>query len=504
MAPASTPSTQAARPPIVVVLGHVDHGKTKLLDTIRKTRVAERESGGITQHIGAYQATTHNRLITFLDTPGHEAFTAIRSRGCRVADIAILVVAADESVKPQTKEAIAIIQEAGIPFVVAINKVDREGANPQKVKQDLAQESVLVEEWGGTVPAVEISAKNATGIDDLLDMVLLVADLAELPDERTAPGEGIIIESHLDKRRGFVATALITKGTVRTGDWVSVGTMVAKIRSLEDFTGVPITEAIPSQPVLITGWSETPIIGHPMHARASKEEAEEARDTNMSIAPLFQFLKETMAETPQYEKTLPILLRADVTSSLEALESALRAIRSTRVGISVLDYGVGSITDADIRTARTSHATIFGFRVSAGASVEKLAEREKVPIQTFDIIYELVNAVREAMAGLLEQEVVATAQGKLRILAVFKKEGRSCIVGGRVTSGKISRGTLLRVGDIYVGKLTQLQHNKEDAADVREGLEAGLRIDVTGAQREIGEGDVIEAYTEEKVTQVLS
>src|SRR3989338_8047886 len=280
-----------SRPPVVVVLGHVDHGKTKLLDTIRKTNIAEKESGGITQHIGAYQISVNGRSITFLDTPGHEAFTAIRSRGAKVADIAVLVVAADESVKPQTKEAIKIIKSEDIPFVVAINKIDKEGANVQKVKQDLATEDVLVEDWGGKVPVVEISAKAGKNISELLDMILLVAELEELKEDVSLPAEGVIIESHLDKQRGYVVTALVQKSILSVGAWLRAGTVVGKIKSMEDFMGKAITEAKPSQPVLITGWPTAPDIGKEFVVAPDKDEATRIAEGNVNLAPLFSFFK---------------------------------------------------------------------------------------------------------------------------------------------------------------------------------------------------------------------
>ncbi|MBX4211625.1 MAG: GTP-binding protein, partial [Candidatus Yanofskybacteria bacterium] len=325
------------RPPVVVVLGHVDHGKTLLLDTIRKSNIASRESGGITQHMGAYQAQIDNRVITFLDTPGHEAFTAIRSRGVRVADIAILVIAADESVKPQTKEAIKIIKEANIPVIVAINKMDKEGANPAKVKQDLAGEEILVEEWGGSVPVVEISAKEGRNIKELLDMILLVADLAELKQDLTGPAQGVIIESNLDKRRGYVATALVQKGILRVGDWIVVGTVQGKVKSMEDFTSAGTMEAYPSQPVRILGWTNAPDIGKEFTATQSRDDAQALVAQNVNLAPLLLFLRSS--HEPEIEKkTLNIIFKSDVQGSMEAIDSALQSTSSSEVTYRVLDY----------------------------------------------------------------------------------------------------------------------------------------------------------------------
>lgn len=500
----------AMRPPVVVVLGHVDHGKTKLLDTIRKTNIAEGESGGITQHIGAYQAQANGKLITFLDTPGHEAFAAIRSRGVKVADIAILVVAADESVKPQTKEAIRIIQEEKIPCIVAINKIDKEGANPQKVRQDLATENILVEDWGGQVPVIEISARDGKNLDALLEMILLVAEVAELTENLTLPAEGVIIESNLDKRRGYVATALVKKGILRVGDYIVVGRTAGKVKSMEDFMGTMIKEARPSQPVLLTGWSQAPDIGKPFTTTDSKSDAEKLTEASVDLAPLLLFLREPMPATSPMagkKKVFNVIFKSDVSSSLEAIDSSLKAIRSDEVGLNVLDYGIGNIGETDVKMAAGSKATILGFRVGTENSAKKMAEKEGITLATFDIIYELIEAVRTAMGGMLEAEVKRNPLGKLRVLALFKKDGRSQILGGKVISGKIARGAFVDVirgtGSVKLGKLTQLQHNKEDVQEVREGLECGMRIDISESSQEIKEQDVLEVYEEEKITRSL-
>src|SRR3989338_4253404 len=362
-----TINSKNTRPPVVVVLGHVDHGKTRLLDTIRKTKVAEGESGGITQHIGAYQVDISkfrnlemSQKITFLDTPGHEAFTAIRSRGAKVADIAILVVAADESVKPQTKEAIRIIKETKIPFIVALNKMDKEGANVQKVKQDLATEDVLVEDWGGKVPVIEISAKEGRNIDELLNMVILVAELEELKEDVSAPAKGIVIESNLDKRRGYVATGLVQKGILNVGDWLVVGTVVGKIKSMEDFLGEVMVRAGPSQPVLITGWASAPDIGKEFVVAPSKDEAIPIASENVNLAPLFSLLKGSVETGDENKKFLNLVFKSDVSSSLEAIEASLGSIKSVEVGYRVLSYDIGNITEADVKTAIASKCQVIG------------------------------------------------------------------------------------------------------------------------------------------------
>jgi len=499
---------KSSRPPVVVVLGHVDHGKTKLLDTIRKTKIAEKESGGITQHIGAYQAEVHGRVITFLDTPGHEAFSAIRSRGTKVADIAILVVAADESVKPQTKEAIKIIKEEGIPFIVALNKIDKEGANSQKVKQDLATEDVLVEDWGGKVPAIEISAKEGRNIDALLDMILLVADLEELNEDTTSRAEGVIIESNLDKRRGYVATALVQKGVLSLGDWVVVGTVVGKVKSIEDFMSKQVSQARPSQPVLITGWPTALDIGRSFVVVSSKDEATKIAEDNVSLTPLFEFFKGSVLTGDENKKFLNLVFKSDVSSSLEAIEVSVKAIKSQEVGYHVIGYDIGNITEADVKTAIASKGQVVGFRVGVEESAKRLAEKEGVKVSNFDIIYELIEYIRSEMGDLLGAEVRKMPLGKLKVLACFKKDSRAQIFGGRVLSGKVVRGAMgdvSRNGLVVVsGKIGQLQHNKEDMSEVKEGLEAGIRFDaITKEFPEIKVGDMLDVYEEEKIARTL-
>jgi len=499
---------------VVVVLGHVDHGKTKLLDTIRKTKVVEGESGGITQHIGAYQAEVSPsagsgpKMITFLDTPGHEAFTAIRSRGAKVADIAILVVAADESVKPQTKEAIRIIKEEKIPFIVALNKIDKEGANVQKVKQDLATEDVLVEDWGGKVPVIEISAKANRNIDALLDMVLLVAELEELNEDLSSPAKGIIIESNLDKRRGYVATALVQKGILNLGDFIVVGTVVGKIKSMEDFTGKAIAGAKPSQPVLITGWPTAPDIGKEFVVAPDKDEATRIAGENVNLAPLFSFFKGSVETGDENKKFLNLVFKSDVSSSLEAIEASLKAIKSQEVGYRVISYDIGNISEADVKTAIASKCQVVGFRVGTEESAKKLADKEGVKISNFEIIYELIEYVRNEMSELLGAEIKKNPLGKLKVLAVFKKDARAQIFGGRVMSGNAVRGAM---GDVTrngvalgSGKIGQLQHNKEDMPEVKEGLEAGIRFDaITKDFPEVKVGDILDIYEEEKIKRSI-
>ena len=367
----------SARPPIVVVLGHVDHGKTSILDKIRQTKVAEGEAGGITQHIGAYQiehspstdstgspqaGSGPKKLITFLDTPGHEAFSAIRSRGAKVADVAILVVAAEEGVKPQTKEAIQIIKDAKIPFVVAINKIDKEGANPARVRQELAEQEVQVEDYGGNVPVVELSAKKGEGINELLEMILLVAELEELTSPMDTPAKGVVIESHMDGRRGLVATLIVHEGGLKIGDWVSAGNAIGRVKLLEDFLGKPLTIAIASQPCLMLGWEIAPRIGQEFQVVSDKESARTLAINQAQIGPSVLFAKEKSSEEQKTDKkTADLIIKADVQSSLEAIDQALKTIHSEEVDYNVVNYGIGTIGDNDVKNARAVRAAVIGF-----------------------------------------------------------------------------------------------------------------------------------------------
>lgn len=499
---------EKTRPPVVVVLGHVDHGKTKLLDAIRKTNVVDKESGGITQHMGAYQIKINNRLITFLDTPGHEAFSAIRSRGARVADVAILVIAADESVKPQTKEAIKIIKESNIPYVVAANKIDKEGTNIQKLKQDLASEDVLVEDWGGKVPIVEISAKLGRNIEELLDMVILVSDLEDLKEDLSNPAEGVIIESHLDKRTGYIATVLVQKGVLNLGNWIVAGSASGKIKMMEDYNGQTVKEARPSQPVRIIGWSSAPEIGSDFVSTDSKKEAEKVAKAHVKDSPLFQTALKTSSNGDK-KKSLNVIIKADVSSSLEAIESTITTIKSDEILCNVVDYNIGNISEGDVKMAIGSNAQIIGFRVSVNDSVKKMSEQEGIKISIFDIIYNLTDHIKKEMEDLLSPEIKRVELGRLKVLAVFKKETKYQIFGGKIVSGKLERGALgdiIRNGNkLLSGKITQLQHNKGDASEVKEGSECGLKFEIASGQQswEVKEGDILEVYKEEKTKRTL-
>ena len=505
------------RPPVVVVLGHVDHGKTKILDYIRKTKVAEKESGGITQHIGAYQIEVAGKKITFLDTPGHEAFSAIRSRGAKVADIAVLVVAADDGVKPQTKEAIKHIQDAKIPFIVALNKIDKPEAKPAMARQQLAEAGVLVEGFGGQIPAIEISAKTGKGIDELLELILLTAELEDLKADPAQSGQGTVIESHLDKNRGIIATVIIQNGSLKLGDYVVSGKALAKIKMMEDFSRKRVLAALPSEPVLTLGWSESPGVGEIFRTAETKAEAEALIDKSLKVEePLFDKeveLKQN-GQGPEgarqggpygaSKKNLNLVFKADTRSSLEAIAEAIKEIESQEVSYRVLGYGIGNINDNDINTVAPSRGSVYGFYVDIENSAKRLAEKEKIKIKIFDIIYELVEELRKDLSDLLEPEIRKTVLGKLRVLKLFKKGTNYQVVGGKVISGLVRRGALVDVlrnnVKIGSGRLAQLQHNKEEADEVREGLEAGIKF--TGPA-EIQESDTLEVYEEEKIKRSI-
>ena len=510
-----TESKAQPRPPIVVILGHVDHGKTSLLDFVRKTRVAAKEAGGITQHIGAYQITIHEsqntnqgKLITFLDTPGHEAFTAIRSRGAKVADVAVLVVAAEEGVKPQTKEAIRIIKESETPFVVAINKCDKDGANPQKVRQELAENDVMVEDYGGSVPVVEISAKTGDGVEHLLELILLLAEVEELKASEDGPATGFVLESHFESTRGVVATLLVQAGKLETGNWIAAGSAIAKIKSLEDFMGKSIKSASPAQPCVALGWESVPQIGSTFFVTADKTTALKKAQQEINLAPIALFAQEVRPGI----KTANLVIKADAQSSLEAIDQVLRTIKSEEVDWRVVDYGVGKIGDADLKNAKAKNAAVIGFHVPVEPSAKQLAEREHVRIETRDIIYELVEIVRDIMSDLLDAEIRRIPLGKLKVLALFGTQGKTQIIGGKVIQGKAVRGALVEIsrgaGIAAKGKIVQLQQKKADVPEVVEGLECGLRVDVNlsdlGVTIMIKEGDVLEIYEEQKIKRSLA
>ncbi len=489
------------RPPVAVVMGHIDHGKTTLLDAIRKTSVASAEAGGITQAIGAYQTEYHGKKITFIDTPGHEAFSSMRARGAHVADIAILVVAADEGVKPQTEEAIRIMREGELPLVVVINKIDKANADPNRVKKELAEREVLVEGFGGTVPVVNISAKSGQGLENLLETILLLAELEELKTDPARPGEGVVIESHIDPKRGATATLLIEDGTVERGDFIVIGNEIAPVRIFENFQGQAIDRATASQPIRITGFSRPPGLGELFSVFRSRDEAEAhrgAREVRREMPP-------AIAPGEEAKTVVNIILKTDVLGSKEAVEAAIRAIASPQLANRIVKSDVGDITESDVKlAAATANAIIVGFRVKMPPVIRELALRSGVNVVLEEVIYELIDKVKAAMLAAAPAELKRLDLGRTKILALFKADRSKQIVGGRVETGKIKIGArfdLIRNNvKIGSGKVLQLQSNRRDAEEVGEGQEFGI---LTDADTTIAAGDGLEIFTEEKVIPQL-
>ncbi len=491
------------RPPVVTVMGHVDHGKTTLLDAIRTTQVAAREEGGITQHIGASWVDLPEGRIVFLDTPGHEAFTQLRARGAKVTDIVILIVAADDGIMPQTIEAINHAREADVPIIVAINKIDKPNADVDKVKKDLVQYDLVPEEWGGRTQMSLISAKNKQGIRELLEMVLVQAEIMDLKTEYDCPAEGIVIESRLDRGRGPVATVIIKKGTLRCGDALITGLHHGRVRALLDWNEASITDATPSTPVEILGLSGVPHAGDIFEVvdndRIAKLQAQNrqqiqhekamARSSKISFDDLFSRLQTGNM------KELKIVLKSDVQGSLEAIEESLTKMSGGSVKIKIIHSGIGAITDNDVMLASASDAVIIGFNVRPDANTRKLAAKEKIEIRTYRIIYELIEEIQSALEGMLEPEMQEVVLGHAEVRQIFQVPKVGPISGSYVTSGKILRSgsaRLIRDGAIiWEGKITTLRRFKDDAKEVAQGFECGIALDNF---HDIKIGDVIECF----------
>jgi translation initiation factor IF-2 len=492
------------RPPIVTVLGHVDHGKTTLLDTLKKTKLAEKEAGGITQHISSYQVKEADRLITFIDTPGHEAFQAMRERGASVADITVLVVAADDGVKPQTEEVIKFLLEKKIPTVVAINKIDKPDANVNRVKQELAEHGLLLEGFGGDIPVNEISAKNNTGLEKLLETILLLADVNELTADYDREALGIVLEARKDSQKGALANIIIKTGTLRVGQDILIGNISGRVRKIEDYSGNPIPKAPPSMPITIYGLPEVPKSNEILQVLDGKQKKR---------------IKLTNAETPTKDldsttiisdinasliNKYPIILKADTQGSLEAIEQVLQTIKSDEIVLKIIQKGVGPITEKDIQTAQSGKAVLYGFNIFPTQSALQLAEKVTASIKTFSIIYELIEDVKTEMSNRLEPEIKRMDLGRLKVLAIFKNMKKSMIVGGKVMNGKIIKGEFMEIlrekQPIGSGKLVQLQHNKEDVTEVKENFECGLTLE---GSTKIEVGDVLLCYKEEEVARKI-
>ena len=485
------------RAPVVVVLGHVDHGKSSLLEAIREDiKITAKEAGGITQHVGAYEVEHKGKKITFLDTPGHEAFSAIRSRGAKVADIAVLVVAGDEGVKTQTKEAIAHAKREGLALIVAVNKIDKPEANPQKVYNELAKEGVLVEQMGGKVPAVEVSAKTKQGLDALLDIITLVAEIEGLQASLDVPADGAVIEAYLDSKRGPIATLLVQNGILRLGDIIGTPSAVGKVKALEDFLGQPITEAYPSTPAVVLGFEQVPKVGEVFkvfpNLAMARESIIEARREKGAI-----FQKTD-------KRILSLVIKADAQGSLEAIEKIVNNLPQEKVGINIVHQSLGNITENDVSLAASIKGVVIGFRVKINPSALKMAEREGVIVKNFEVIYELEEGVKKIMEMQLEPEIVRRDLGKMKVLVVFFSEKDRQIVGGKVLEGEFRKGMqveVLRNEEVVGrGKIANLQENKRDIEKAKPGQEIGILYEGEG---KILEGDIIVAYTKEKIIPSL-
>jgi translation initiation factor IF-2 len=480
-----------SRPPVVVVLGHVDSGKTSILDAIRKSHVAEKETGGITQHIGAYQIEKDGKKITFIDTPGHEAFSAMRARGAKVADIAILVVDATQGVQDQTREAISHIKKAAIPLIVALNKIDRPEANPAIIKQQLSKEGVLVESFGGKVPLILTSAKTGEGIEELLEMILLLAEIEDLKADISKKVEGTIIESYLEDKRGPLATAIINEGILKKGDIIGTPSAVGRVRNLENFQGKIIDKAFPADPVVILGFEEVPRVGEKFTIFEDMEKAKE------SLQSTEQKEKREVFEIQPGQKILNLILKTDVLGSLEAISGILTGLPQDKIILKILKAEVGDVDEADLKLAKSTRALILGFRVKIPPIIETIAEREKIKIKTFEIIYELVEGVRKFMEKIMEPEIIREDFGKVKVLAIFLTEKSRQVVGGKVFEGEVRKGASIEIlrGEEVVGqgKLINLQRNKKDTDKVEKGEECGILYE--GNVR-VEEGDVLVIYQE--------
>ena len=509
---ASKPEDRVTRAPVVTVMGHVDHGKTSLLDAIRETKVAEREAGGITQHIGAYSVEINGRRVVFLDTPGHEAFTMMRARGAQGADIVVLVVAADDGVMPQTKEAISHAKAAGVPLVVAINKIDKPDANPERVKQELVAEGVVPEEYGGDSPFVPVSAKTGAGIDDLLENVLLQAEVLELKAPVEAPAKGLVIEAKLDKGKGPVATILVQSGTLNRGDVVLAGSAYGRVRAMLDETGKPTKEAGPSIPVEIQGLSEVPGAGEEVIVLPDERKAREIamfrqgkfRDVKLAkqqAAKLENMLEQMGEGEVQY---MPLIVKADVQGSQEALVHALLKLSTSEVRVQIVHAAVGGISESDVNLATASKAVIIGFNTRADAQARKVAEANGIDIRYYNIIYDAVDEVKAAMSGMLAPEKRETVTGMAEVRQVIRVPKVGLIAGCMVTDGVVKRSSSVRVIRnnvvIHTGELDSLKRFKDDVKEVKQGFECGMSIKNFS---DIVEGDQFEVFEVTEVARTL-
>ncbi len=495
------PSRLRERAPVVTVLGHVDHGKTSLLDSIRQTNITARESGGITQHIGAYQVEHRGRKVTWIDTPGHQAFTAMRARGASVTDIAVLVVAADDGVQPQTIEAISHARAANVPIVVALNKIDKADADPDRVKSQLAEQGVTIEEYGGDVPLVPVSARTKQGLDDLLDVILLVADVQELKADPERAAIGSVVEAHLERGRGPIATVLVRTGTLERGDLVVVGATYGRVRAMVDDRGKTINRAEPSRPVEILGLPDVPGAGDVLRAVADEKaakamvETEQRRRAGGAAGERPVTLDEMFAQAREGKaKELKIVLKTDVQGSLEAIRGSLAKLPQEEVGLNVIHAAVGDVTESDVTLAAASNAVILAFNNKLDAPAKKAADQAGVDVRSYKVIYELLDDIEKALVGMLEPEMVEQVAGHAEVRQTFAS-GKTTIAGCMVTDGVIRRtaqARLLRGGaSIFDGKIASLKRFKDDVREVAAGLECGILLE---GHNDVAVGDVVESY----------
>jgi translation initiation factor IF-2 len=502
------PANLVTRDPVVTIMGHVDHGKTSLLDAIRESNVAGGEAGGITQHIGAYHIRHKERGITFIDTPGHEAFTKMRARGAGVTDIVVLVVAADDGVMPQTVEAIAHARAAKVPMVIAINKVDKPGANPDRVKKQLSDHNLLVEDWGGDVVAVPISAKQRTGINELLEMVLLVADIADLKADPTTRASGTVLESRLDRSRGPVATILVQRGTLRVGDPFIAGAVHGKVRAMFDALGHRLREAGPAIPVEVLGLEGVPQAGDSFQVLEEEWKVRQIgsfRQQKLRQEAMAKATRLTLDHLAEQIKTgtvkeLPLVVKADVQGSVEALTKSLTDLPQDRVKIKIVHAGSGAITETDVNLASASNAIIIGYSVRPERSAQELAEKEKVDLRLHSVIYDITNEIKSAMVGLLEPESKEVYLGRAEVRQTFRVPKTGTIAGCAVSDGRILRSAEVRLLRdnvvVYTGKVASLRRFKDDVGEVKSGYECGIGL---ANYNDVKIGDVIEAFKVEKV-----
>ncbi|KKP32828.1 MAG: translation initiation factor IF-2 [Candidatus Staskawiczbacteria bacterium RIFOXYB2_FULL_32_9] len=486
------------RPPVVVVLGHVDHGKSSLLEAIRDFKITAKESGGITQHIGAYEIDEKGKKITFIDTPGHEAFSAMRARGTEVADVALLVIDSAQSVQPQTKEAINVIKRSEIPMIVVLNKIDLPNADPEKIKRELSKVDIFVESMGGEIPSVEVSAKEKTGIDELLEMILLISDLKELKSETDLPVEGLIIESYMDAGKGPVATAIIKKGILNLKDIIATDIALGKVRGMQDFQGKQIQKALPSQPVVILGFEKVPAVGEKFKFFKSVEDAQ----AKLKIESQKREINVSVIDNDPSKKIVNIILKGDVFGSIEAIEGVLKNLPQEKVILRILKSEVGDINETDIKTAEMVKAQIIGFRVKISPTVVKMMQKEegqKIRIKTFNIIYDLIQEVRFGMEKSLEAEVVRRDIGKIRALVLFFAEKNRQIVGGKIQDGEIKKGLKLEIfrnnEKVGSGRIIELQRDKKVVDKLSKGDECGILFE---GNTKIEKDDILVAFIEER------